>query len=120
MKPRRPDPEHTSSRRDPNGSETGWESALVEVDCAWCGLVTLEIGELGCLASDAEERGLCQFMCPLCNRLTMKSVRLLEIKTLIVAGAQVLATAPLELLEPKTGDPLSWDDVLDFTLALNS
>jgi hypothetical protein len=27
-------------------------------------------------------------------------------------------SVPFELLEPHTGPPLSWDDVLDFTLAL--
>jgi hypothetical protein len=29
-------------------------------------------------------------------------------------------SAPFELLEPHAGPPLSWDDVLDFMLALES
>ena len=93
------------------------EDALVEGECPWCGLVTVAIDDLGCIASQADERGLCQFVCPLCGRLASKSVSLLEVKTLLVAGARLLAHAPLELLEPKTGDAISWDDVLDFGLA---
>ncbi len=99
------------------GQDAADDDSLVEAECAWCGLVTVAIDDLGCSASQADERGLCEFVCPLCERLVTKSVSSLEVKTLLVAGAHVLARAPLELLEPKTGDALSWDDVLDFGLA---
>ncbi len=82
--------------------------------------MTVTIHDLGCTASDVDERGLCQFVCPVCGRLATRSVSLLEVKTLIVAGAVALPHAPLELLEPKKGDPISWDDVLDFSLTFEA
>ncbi len=100
----------TTDRRDV-------EDLVVEVDCPWCGLV--KVDDRGARVCRVGRRGggLCQFVCPLCGRLATKSVSLLEVKTLLVAGAHLLAHAPLELLEPKKGDALSWDDVLDFRLA---
>lgn len=120
MNPGQPDPENTGSERrwrdlDHGGSG---EAAFVEAECGWCGLVTLPIEDLGCIASQADDRGLCEFVCPLCGRLATKSISLLEVKTLLLGGARLLAQAPLELLESKQGDALSWDDVLDFGLAL--
>lgn len=119
MNPEQREPEDTATERrrcDLDQARPG-EDALVEGECAWCGMVTVPIDHLGCIASEADERGLCQFGCPLCGRLATKSVSLLEVKTLLVAGARLLHHAPLELLEPKTGDTVSWDDVLDFGLA---
>lgn len=94
--------------------------ALVEGACAWCGLVTVAIDQFGCTPSQADGAGLCQFVCPVCSRLNTRGVGLLEIKTLIVAGARFVPTAPLELLEARTGGALTWDEVLDFSLALNT
>ena len=90
---------------------------VVEAECTWCGLVTLDIGEIGCLASEADNGGLCEFVCSSCGRIAVRGINLIDVNTLIIAGARPLTHAPLELLEPKTGDPLSWDDVLDFALA---
>lgn len=94
------------------------EKPLIEAECAWCGLVTLNIDELGCAVSEGNDRGLCEFVCPFCARVATKSVGLLEIKALVLAGARILVHAPLEFLETKKGAPVSWDDVLDFRLAL--
>lgn len=119
MNPEHPDPQDTGTERRWRHSDHGGpeEDAFVEAECAWCGLVTVAIDDLGCIASQADERGLCEFVCPLCGRLATKSVSLLEVKTLLVAGARLLTRAPLELLEAKSGPELSWDDVLDFGLA---
>lgn len=92
----------------------------MEVDCAWCGLVTVAMRELGCAVSEADGGGLCQFICPLCGRLVTKRLGLLDIRALILAGVSTSQLAPLELLEHKNGDVVSWDDVLDFRLALRA
>lgn len=117
MNPEHPDPDKTGTEPWRDLEQGPREDSLVEAECAWCGLVTVAIDDLGCIASHADERGLCEFVCPLCARLATKSVSLLEVKTLLIAGARVLPHAPLELLEAKEGDALSWDDVLDFGLA---
>lgn len=116
MNSEQPDPERTWTEQRPRDLDHD-EDALVEAECAWCGLVTVSIDDLGCIASLADDHGFCEFVCPLCGRLATKGVSLLVVETLLVAGARPLAHAPLELLEPKKGDALSWDDVLDFRLA---
>lgn len=116
MDPEQPHLDRTWAEQRPRNFDQD-DDSLVEAECAWCGLVTIVISDLGCVASQADELGLCEFVCPLCGRFVTKSVSLLEVKMLAVAGARLLDQAPLELLEPKTGEALSWDDVLDFALA---
>ena len=122
MDAKQPDPEDSWGEQAPRAlDERRTDSvALVEGECGWCGLVTMAIHDLGCIASDDGKQGLCQFVCPVCDRLAIRGVTLLEVKTLLVAGAVPLDRAPLELLEAKQGDAISWDDVLDFSIAFQA
>ena len=91
----------------------------VHTRCPWCGLVELLVSELTCSgAGPGEDRGLCQFTCPECSRPVFVAVSPSDVALLWTEGAGE-GCLPLELLEPHSGPPLSWDDLLDFHLALD-
>jgi hypothetical protein len=60
------------------------------------------IDDLGCIASQADERGCVSLSARCAGRLATKSVSLLEIKSLLVGGARLIAHAPRRA--PRTQD----------------
>lgn len=92
----------------------------VHATCSWCGEVQLGVQELRCTARLADDPGgLCEFRCPVCDRLLLRAVEVEESAMLLEAGADLLAGAvPFELLEERAGPALDWDDLLDLHLAL--
>lgn len=92
----------------------------VHATCRWCGEIQVGLDELRCSARLAEDPGgLCEFRCPVCDRLVLRAVAAEESAMLLEAGARLLGGAiPFELLEERSGPPVSWDDVLDLRLAL--
>ena len=97
-------------------------SALVQVSCPFCGPAELPAGALSCgVDPEDSSRGLCQFTCPSCARLVFVGTVQGAADVLLVEGARPFAgPAPFELLEAHRGAPLSWDDFLDFHLALSA
>lgn len=97
------------------------EDAEVRVHCPWCGTFDLAPAAVRCAdAASGEQHTLCEFTCPGCGRLiirrtTAKGARLAR----RLGVARFEGTVPLELLEPRSGPPLSWDDVLDLHLTLS-
>ncbi len=92
---------------------------LVHARCPWCGRVELLASDFTCSgAGPGEGRGLCEFTCPDCSRRVFVAVPTSDIALLWTGGAGE-GRLPLELLEPHNGPPLSWDDLLDFHLAVN-
>jgi hypothetical protein len=92
----------------------------VETRCPWCGPVQVEVPDLRCeVASRATSGGLCEFACPVCSRAVLTPVTAAGAKVLRRLGAGPLrGVVPFELLERHPADPMSWDDVLDASLAL--
>ena len=97
-------------------------SALVQVSCPFCGPAALRAGALRCgVDPEDSSRGLCQFTCPSCARLVFVDTPQAEANVLLAEGARRFSgLAPFELLEAHEGAPVSWDDFLDFHLALSA
>jgi hypothetical protein len=89
----------------------------VEARCAWCGVVPLEADDLAVHAG-REHGGLLEFRCPSCGRLNLRGLAAHEVE--LLAGVGIGRTddaerpAPFELLELRSGPPITWDDLLDF------
>ncbi|MEA2589566.1 MAG: hypothetical protein QOH66_2493 [Actinomycetota bacterium] len=90
-----------------------------EVSCPWCGPVRVQAAELRC---DADSRGggaLCEFFCPNCRRIIYLRIDTDGLQAIRLAGAQRFQGAcPLELLESHRGQPLQWQDLLEFQAGL--
>jgi hypothetical protein len=94
-------------------------SMSVRVVCPGCGPVVVPANELRCELEAAGERGICELRCPLCTATVLVPAVASSVKTMHGAGAGHMSIAPFELLEAHVGPPISWDDVLDFSLALD-
>ena len=91
----------------------------VRAVCPGCGPMIVAAGELRCEVEVAGRDGICELKCPVCSTTILVPAVAPAVETLWSAGAGHMdGTVPFELLEPHTGPPLSWDDVLDFKLAL--
>jgi hypothetical protein len=76
-------------------------------------------GEFRCEIEAAGGKGLCEMRCPVCSTVVLVPAAATAVETLRRAGAGPMSgSVPFELLEAHIGPPLSWDDVLDFSLAL--
>jgi hypothetical protein len=97
-------------------------SAVVQASCPFCGTVELPAPAFSCgVDLHGTRRGLCQFTCPACARLVFLDAAPVAVDVLLDQGAQVFAgPAPFELLEVHRRAPLSWDDLLDFHLAVSA
>jgi hypothetical protein len=96
------------------------ERGLVQAECPTCGTVVAKASALSCGVSEADEAALCEFPCPRCNRLLTVPVAPIEISSLMLLGAQETPSLPFELLEPHSGPPVSYDDVLDLHIELEA
>lgn len=93
----------------------------VRAECPWCGPLVVEGERFRCEIDTAQpSKGLCELTCPGCSRPILFPTTAAAVRTLLEAGGQHLGGAvPFELLEPHAGAVLSWDDLLDFKLALD-
>ena len=96
----------------------------IRVTCLCCRGVTLfRPAQLLLLAQPGESAGTYLFLCPVCQRLTVRSAPAREIELLIAAGVR-----PTEAADPETGvppetgrnagRPFTSDDLLDLHLLL--
>jgi hypothetical protein len=77
--------------------------------------------ELRCELEAAGRKGICELRCPVCSTTVLVPAVASAVETLWRAGAgHMSGVVPFELLESHAGPPLSWDDVLDFKLALEN
>lgn len=87
--------------------------------CTWCGEVRFPIEDLVCGVPSRSAEALCEFDCPGCGATIYHRTSAQRAESLMRDGARPAPrTFPLELLEPHAGAPITWDDVLDFSLAL--
>lgn len=92
---------------------------LARATCPLCGVVLVHPSKVRCAFSGEEaQQGLCEFSCPVCGRVLLRGTGPDAVSALWQQGAGTLAPAPFELLEPHLGLPLSYDEALDFHLAL--
>lgn len=92
----------------------------IEAQCHWCGAIMLRPEDLRCAVDPrGGGAGLCEFACPICDRLAFVPSTQAGIESLSKEGASgITGKAPFELLESHAGAALSWDDLLDLHLAL--
>ena len=97
-------------------------SAIVQASCPFCGPVEIPATSAACgVDARGTRRGLCQFTCPTCARLVLLGIPPVAADALLDQGAHPFAgPAPFELLETHGGARLSWDDYLDFHLAISA
>lgn len=93
---------------------------LVQAECPTCGAVVVEASALACGISDAEEAGLCELPCPTCDQRLLIPISPIEISSLLLLGAHKTPSLPFELLEAHSGSPVTWDEVLDLHVELES
>lgn len=97
------------------GKNTGPLVALVRASCPSCGDVELPGSDLHARVCDTTGEGSYSFGCPGCSSVVVKPAdrRLLD---LLVASGIALTTwsLPGELAEEHLGDPITYDDILEF------
>ena len=92
----------------------------VRVVCPGCGPLVLPAKELRCELEAAGDNGICELQCPVCSTMVLVPAGPAAVETMRNGGAgHISGSVPFELLEPHIGRPISWDDVLDFKLALD-
>lgn len=93
----------------------------VRTGCPWCGPIVVDGARFGCEIDPGQpERGLCQLTCPECSRPIFVPTTAAFIRGFFKAGGQQLeGPVPFELLESHSGAVITWDDLLDFKLALD-
>jgi hypothetical protein len=98
------------------------QSAItVRVVCPGCGPLVVPAADIRCEVEAEGGTGLCELRCPVCSATLLVRAQAAAVETMRDGGAgHITGSVPFELLEPHTGPPLSWDDLLDFKLALES
>jgi hypothetical protein len=92
----------------------------VRVVCPGCGPQVVPAAELRCEVEGDGDKGLCELCCPVCSATLVVRAQAAAVEMMRDGGAgHMTGSVPFELLEPHTGPPLSWDDLLDFKLALD-
>jgi len=92
----------------------------VRVVCPGCGPLVVPAAELCCELEAEGENGICELRCPGCSATLVVRAQAAAVEVMRDGGAgHMTGSVPFELLEPHTGPPLSWDDLLDFKLALD-
>lgn len=93
----------------------------IKASCPVCGDVELKPAQLRLVVCNRADWSYYAFTCTSCSDEVRKPADD-EVIALLVSGG-VLAqrwTIPAEALEERTGSPISYDDVLDFALALET
>lgn len=89
--------------------------------CPRCGEVTLPSGQVEVQVCAQTQEGSYSFSCPACAMHISRDADRRVVQILVSGGVKVRVwELPAELYELKSGDPISWDDVLDFHTLLES
>jgi hypothetical protein len=95
--------------------------ATVRASCSGCGDVELTTREVQVQVCTATDEGSYSFVCPSCRLIVNKPAERRVIDLLVSAGVKVVSwDLPAELSEPKSGEPISYDDLLAFHFELTS
>ena len=92
----------------------------VRVVCPGCGPLVVPAADVRCELEATGHKGICELRCPVCSIMVFVAAEAAAVEAMRGGGAgHMSGSVPFELLEPHTGPPLSWDDLLDFKLALD-
>jgi hypothetical protein len=91
----------------------------VRATCPTCGDVELTVHDVSVQICVTTGLATYSFLCPACALLVNKEATDTVVESLSVAGSRLtIWTLPAELDEPKVGPRISYDDLLEFHLAL--
>jgi hypothetical protein len=89
--------------------------ATIRASCPSCGDVELTSNDVTVHVCSSNEQGSYAFRCPECRMAVSKLAEKRIVDLLASSGVQVAVwNLPAELYEPKTGAPISYDDLLEF------
>lgn len=89
--------------------------ATIRASCADCGDVELTTHDVQVRICDDNNEGTYSFRCPHCEMIVVKGAETRTIDLLVASGVSFTTWhLPAELAEPRTGEPISHDDLLDF------
>ena len=93
--------------------------AIIRTTCPTCGDVEMTIRDVRVRLCSTTNEGSYSFRCPKCRLLVSKVIDSSVVDVLVLAGARIVVWAmPAELDEPHVGDPISYDDLLEFHFEL--
>lgn len=89
--------------------------ATIRASCPTCGDVELTSREVSVQVCATNNQGSYAFRCPDCALAVSKLAEQRIIDLLVSSGVRLSVwSMPAELDEPRHGDPLTWDDLLEF------
>ncbi len=89
--------------------------ATIRASCTDCGDVELTTADVQVRICDDTNAGTYSFRCPHCRMTVVKSAETRTIDLLVASGVSFSTwRLPAELSEPRIGEPISHDDLLDF------
>ena len=89
--------------------------ATIRASCAECGDVELTTDDVTVRVCADDNRGSYSFMCPSCSMAVVKAAEPQIVELLVASGVRLNTwRLPAELSEPRTGRPITHDDLLDF------
>ena len=94
--------------------------ATIRATCPGCGDVELTAAQVQVLISPEDQRASYAFLCAGCRVLITKPADEQVVRILVSSGVGIRPWhLPAELTEEHRGDPISWDEVLEFHTALH-
>lgn len=89
--------------------------ATIRASCADCGDVELTTRDVHVRVCEADNSGSYSFRCPRCHMAVVKPAEPRIVDLLVASGVPMsMWRLPAELAEPRSGAPITHDDLLDF------
>lgn len=89
--------------------------ATIRASCSDCGDVELTTKDVHVRICDDTDEGTYSFRCPHCRMTVVKPAENRTIDLLVASGVAFTTwRLPAELSEPRIGEPINHDDLLDF------
>lgn len=89
--------------------------ATIRASCADCGDVELTTRDVHVRVCEADNSGSYSFRCPRCHMAVVKPAEPRIVDLLVASGVPMsMWKLPAELAEPRSGAPITHDDLLDF------
>jgi len=93
--------------------------ATIRASCPTCGDVELTTRDVTVQVCSSNNEGSYSFLCPHCRLAVSKPAEARIVDLLVSSGVRLSVWhMPAELDEPRSGDPISYDDLLEFHFQL--
>ena len=88
---------------------------LIKASCPSCGDVELVLSDLKVMVCSSDGQASYNFRCPKCSFRVSKAAEKAVVDVLLSSGVTMsFWRRPLELDEEHSGDPISYDDLMEF------